>query len=897
MSFWNDTAKVCSSETCKNRCTNATSPDVNTVGCDCSPSCKTRGRCCLDYEAVCEDRKGNWSITRLENATDIILKRKRSLFDDVIAIERTTFQTIDDVYWGRPPIKNGSGVFLIHNCYSMIRFCPDDFPTRSPFHDECQSDSSDLLSIIPVSTYKTIYRNIYCALCNGFDLQKDEYFPWGIEYLCDENPESNQSIAMLSSNRTYNIRCQYVYKPPALGISVDLLQCPKIIEKCPPSFDRESMLSRACYSYMAKIYLGRKIFKNYHCAMCNMGERAKYSTCFGRSSNFRPLVKNTHGYAVDLPDFSKLVSFIKSSPPKDGRKQKPQAVEMGGQRVSVEPFTVKNNITKLPQLLNTNETVFHIHLRINSESQSNSTTTDIMKDMIERLIYFDIIDSFDESCGRIYNTTGLIETDSNMFKSLQICFVVRPNTTISSPKFGIQNITGILTSIVKTLCLSGLCSSNISYSVLNHLEVTFQHLCPIGSAVTYDVSEDVESILSNEKVFLNFKNHTYNIASLPMVYHGVIEYNHANVDYIKRNMSVTVCEFVLGNCSKLLLPKGTYEILINRTVFIPKYNVYLTNDRFEFYKKGIVICSHYIQYRKAITDYFNDRVKGIMSLVSITISLFSLFCTFIVYCMFPKLRTLAGKSLMNLVVAIFFGQLIFELSALPIGYQTPCLIVAVMQHYFFLASFAWMSVLGYDLFSTFNSPVMSAWEGRNDKIYIRYVSIAWITPLLVVLPCLFLHLFVNENFGYSEQSLCWLKSALSTLVFFGIPLSISMSVNAVFFTCTAFHICKAAKDSQMVRKANSLELIVTVKMATLMGFTWLFSILSGFIRNDAFDYLFIMFNGLQGFFLFLAFVAKKSTVNLLKMKFGLKVESSTNSPPPTILKESDISNKMANSAI
>ena len=369
---------------------------------------------------------------------------------------------------------------------------------------------------------------------------------------------------------------------------------------------------------------------------------------------------------------------------------------------------------------------------------------------------------------------------------------------------------------MKTLCLSGLCSSNISYSVLNHLEVTFRHICPIGAAVTYDVSEDVESILTNEKVFLNFKNHTYNLASLPMVCHGVIEYNRTNVDYITKNMSVSVCEFVLGNCSKLLLPEGTYEILNNGTVFIRKYNVYLTNDRFEFYKKRDRHIFKLHSIPKPITDYFNDRVKGIMSLVSITICLFSLFCTFIVYCMFPSLRTIAGKSLMNLVVAIFFGQLTFELSALSIGYQTPCLVVAVMQHYFFLAAFAWMNVLGYDLFSTFNTLALSALKGRN-KCFIRYVSVAWVSPLLVVLPCLFLHFFGNGNFGYGEKYLCWLNGEMSLLVFFGIPLSISISINIVFFTYTAIRICKAAKDSQMVRKANSLELIVTVKMASLMG--------------------------------------------------------------------------------
>ena len=201
---------------------------------------------------------------------------------------------------------------------------------------------------------------------------------------------------------------------------------------------------------MAIIYLGRKLYKNYHCAMCNMGEFIKYTKCAGVYNELKPEVQNTKGYPVHLPDFSRLVEFIKSSPPKSERKQSSQAVGLAGQIVSEEPFMVESNTTKLPQLLNTNETEFHIHLRINSESQSNSTRTDIMKRMIELLISFDMIDYHDESCRRMQNTTDSLDMNDDLLKSLQICFIVRANTTIPSPKFGIQNMTETLISIVKT---------------------------------------------------------------------------------------------------------------------------------------------------------------------------------------------------------------------------------------------------------------------------------------------------------------------------------------------------------------------------------------------------------------------------------------------------------------
>ena len=231
----------------------------------------------------------------------------------------------------------------------------------------------------------------------------------------------------------------------ALGVSVNLFHCQGIIEKCPPSVDRDSVLSRTCNSYMAIIYLGRKIFKNYHCAICNMREFIKYATCFGRFNKGRPDVENTKGYKDPLPDFSRLVAFLKILTSKIRTGTNVQSCEVVGDMLSGELFTVKSNIPKLPQLLNTNETVFHISLRINSESKSNSTSTDIMRDIIERLIYFDMIDYYDKSCGRMSNTTDSLETNDDLLKSLQICFVVRPNTTTPSPKFGIQNITGILT--------------------------------------------------------------------------------------------------------------------------------------------------------------------------------------------------------------------------------------------------------------------------------------------------------------------------------------------------------------------------------------------------------------------------------------------------------------------
>ena len=825
------------------------------------------GRCCLDYEAVCEEKTGNWSLGQIENATDIILKRQSIYFGNVFLKERTTYNHIDEIYFGRQPFRNGSKIYVIEECYNMISFCSDQYQTTQPLYDKCQvSSDDDLLSKIPVSTSETVYRNIYCAICNGLDIYRDEYFPWNIEYLCDNNTATIQSNVLPNVNITEQFNCQFVYAPPQSGPELHDFRCEKFIEKCNSSFERTSEIYRACNRYMADAFVGRVRYKNYHCAMCNKGRNSK-PRCIGLYSDMNPFVKFTDGFQIKLPDFSKLITVFISSSQTDEDAQN-HCDE--GEIKSGELCVPDDRSTQLSQLLPGNETLFYIYLR--AETYVNATTAGTKRHLMKRLLSLTIIDSIDEKCEKLSLTSKSSLFKNTSLDTFQLCFVVKANANKSLPNLGIRKMTETLELLIKTICRADFCMSPIIYKVLNYLEIDFNNRCQIGSAVRYDVSAEIDSLLADETVYLNSKNQTYVITSFPFVYDGVLIHSNSNVTYLKRNMSITICEHVLNNCSKQFISETGFKRFNNDTVYIHKYRLFVRNDRFEYYNNGIVVCSSILKY---LETNEGNLAKSVLSLICITISLLSLVCTFSVYCMFPTLRTIGGKSLMNLVVALFFGQLVFELSALPVGYKIPCLIVAVTQHYFFLVSFTWMSILGYDLCSTFTSPAASSSAGRSGRLFILYVVIAWGLPLLVVVPCLFLHFCGNGDYGYGEHYFCWLINTRSILFFFGIPLMVSILVNICFFTRTAVAIFSAAKESNRVRKNDSLELKVVMKMASLMGFTWIFSILSGLISIDVFDYLFIAFNGLQGFYLFLAFVTKKSTYNLFKLRFHSVVDSSS----------------------
>ena len=866
--FWNETGQVCPKSTCLNRCSNSSAGDGNlNRPCDCYPGCKIWGRCCLDYEAVCEEKTANWSLVQIKNATDIILKRQSIYFGNVFLKERTSYDHIDKIYHGRPPFENGSNIFLIENCYNMIRVCPDDYPTTHTFYDKCQSISDDLLSKIPVSTPVTVYSNIYCAICNGLDVHRGEYFPWNIEYLCDNNTETIQPNVLPNANTTEQFKCQYVYAPPQSGPALDDFKCAKFIEKCNSSFERTTEIYRACDRYMAETLAGRVRYKNYHCAMCNERRKGSYTKCIGFHYDKKPFVKFTDGFKIKLPDFSKLITLFISQPQTDENSQN---LCNEGEIKFEELCQLDDRSTQFSQISPGNKALFYIYLR--TDNYANATTAYTKSQVMKRFLSLTMIDSIDENCEQLslISESSLLKNSS--LNTLQLCLIMRANANMSLQNIGIRKISEILELLIKTLCRAEFCTHPIIYKVLNDLEIGFNDRCQIGSAVVYDTPGDIDSLLTDETINLNANIQTSQIAPVPFIYDGVVIYTNFNDTYVKRNMSVTICEHVLNNCSKEFISETGFKRFNNDTVFIHKYRLFVTNDHFEYYNKGIVICSTILKYMKS-EGYFRNLTKGILSLICITISLLSLACTFSVYCMLPTLRTIGGKSLMNLVAALFLGQLVFELSALPVGHKVPCLIVAVTQHYFFLVTFTWMIVLGYDLCSTFTSLPASTLVGRSGRLYIRYVVIAWALPLLVILPSLFLHFYSEGDYGYGEHYFCWLKNTRSIIFFFGIPLVVSILVNIGLFTRTAVAIYSAAKESNLVRKNNSLELTVIMKMASLMGFTWLFSILSGLIAMDVFDYLFIAFNGLQGFYLFLAFVTKKSTLNSFKIRFGLGVDS------------------------
>lgn len=378
------------------------------------------------------------------------------------------------------------------------------------------------------------------------------------------------------------------------------------------------------------------------------------------------------------------------------------------------------------------------------------------------------------------------------------------------------------------------------------------------------------------------------------------------------NKSIVFEEKIYDIFSYRVLDETTGEIKI---CMPPSFN----NDKGTLLPQFVIIES-------GCSSDFNGalRAEGYMTLVLGRVSCFALSCVILTYLLFSKMRNLPGLNMMNLTFCLLVTQVIF---AEGIGEKRPwlCSGVAISLHYTLLAAHFWMNIMSYDVYKTFTSPVITHIREKK-KYFPRYALYAWGIPFIVVSFCVFIdfsHLFAGVSIGYGnvdspstdlnfsnynytneegdpinssytsatdEHQIhpCWITQPLAALIAFGSIILTFFLVNCIFFGKTIMSISRTAKiakkslttrhsNSSFQKVADNSEVMLYVKMSSVMGFTWIFglssSILSSFVRPATYTacttvhvlaILFIILNSSQGIFIFVAFVCNRRVFALYK---------------------------------
>jgi hypothetical protein len=335
-------------------------------------------------------------------------------------------------------------------------------------------------------------------------------------------------------------------------------------------------------------------------------------------------------------------------------------------------------------------------------------------------------------------------------------------------------------------------------------------------------------------------------------------------------------------------------MLENGTLFsnvsLEMYDSYVIIDDHD-----VLVCTNYTQKYTITRHYFSKDSKfsttqTTISVIGQIISIIGLFVHLIVYSLLPKLRNLAGMNLMSLSAALLVAQLLFLVGSSASSIYELCTTLAIVTHLAFLASFAWMHVMAFDIWKTFASSTKPSSVDSNTKKFIRYSLYGWGVPAMVIL------IAVAVNFGLPTEAdarpaygevICWIRSRIGLAIFFAAPVAAILLCNIVFYSLTVTSIYRIAKLSRKVtHKSEKQRLWLYIKLTSIMGLTWVFGFVAAAFDNVVLWYFFIVINSLQGAFICIVFVCTRQVLKLLREKFSKVSYSAVSRQTPSTSNES-----------
>lgn len=333
------------------------------------------------------------------------------------------------------------------------------------------------------------------------------------------------------------------------------------------------------------------------------------------------------------------------------------------------------------------------------------------------------------------------------------------------------------------------------------------------------------------------------------------------------------------NCPKIIMSVNRSDIYVdvNKTLAILKTSQRYEAGDYEYVNDTLVVCAN-------LSQNFVSRLPGGLfeglSMAGLSLSLVALALKMFLYFALPDIRTFPDKIVFCLSASLFVAQFLFVSGLTASTTYELCATIGVVLHYALLSSFCWMSALAYDVSCTFanvEAPFLKAQS--NQCRFIKYSLFAWVTPSLIV--------FVASVFDwtpielpplsplrpYYGQAMCYISSRPALLVYFVGPVAILLTAIIVLFSLTSWHICLSSRQTAVAQraanssnavchrskgsismvKAHHLNFCLYLKLAVVLGLTWVSGFVAAYSNLQALWYIYIILNTVQGVYILLAF--------------------------------------------
>ena len=163
----------------------------------------------------------------------------------------------------------------------------------------------------------------------------------------------------------------------------------------------------------------------------------------------------------------------------------------------------------------------------------------------------------------------------------------------------------------------------------------------------------------------------------------------------------------------------------------------------------------------------------------------------------------------------------------------------------------------------------SAADG-NWKLLTLYMLLAWLSPLVIVIPTIIVNFTVEDSVNYGVGSSCWINQPITLIVTFVVPVGLSIIFNAMAFIVVMVIVAHirhrpmaSSHDPKEQKKQSRKDFRFAIALLTVTGLSWLFGFLSLISSDLSWAwYLFIIFNTTQAVTVLVAFLFTKKVFHL-----------------------------------
>uniref|UniRef100_A0A915AR09 Uncharacterized protein n=2 Tax=Parascaris TaxID=6254 RepID=A0A915AR09_PARUN len=250
---------------------------------------------------------------------------------------------------------------------------------------------------------------------------------------------------------------------------------------------------------------------------------------------------------------------------------------------------------------------------------------------------------------------------------------------------------------------------------------------------------------------------------------------------------------------------------------------------------------------------------NVITIIGCALSTVCLLFSLLIFSCIRSLWNVRNTIHRNLCLCLLIAELVFVIGIDRTENKAVCSAIAVILHYFFLASFCWMLLEGYQLYLM----LIQVFEPDNVKILLYFLW-AYGFPAVIVA--------VSAGVAwpsYGTQTYCWIDANSSTIWAFVGPITVVIIANIVFLA-VALKVVMSVKSRDRTkgeRIAGWLKGSAT--LLCLLGVTWIFGYMMAISKAEPiFAYIFTILNCTQGIFIFVLHVLLNEKVRATLLRFA-----------------------------